>query len=170
MYVQRIRTPEGKKRYILLDDDFQIIEVLKDFLKYLDSRRYAENTLKNYCYHLKLYFEFLQEHEYNYKDLVEENLEIKVFSEFIEWLNKIDNKVIYTQYSERPNRRDEATINAILSAVVTFYDYLYRTGEVRELNIFKDGNINVFKGFLYEMGTKRNHYKSNIFKLKEMLF
>lgn len=167
MYVQRIRTPEGKKRYILLDDDFQIIEVVKDFLKYLDSRRYAENTLKNYCYHLKLYFEFLQEHEYNYKDLVEENLEIKVFSEFIEWLNKIDNKVIYTQYSERPNRRDEATINAILSAVVTFYDYLYRTGEVRELNIFKDGNINAFKGFLYEMGTKRNHYKSNIFKLKE---
>ena len=47
MYVQRIRTPEGKKRYILLDDDFQIIEVVKDFLKYLDSRRYAENTLKN---------------------------------------------------------------------------------------------------------------------------
>ena len=167
MYVQRIRTPEGKKRYILLDDDFQIIEVVKDFLKYLDSRRYAENTLKNYCYHLKLYFEFLQEHEYNYKDLVEENLEIKVFSEFIEWLNKIDNKVIYTQYSERPNRRDEATINAILSAVVTFYDYLYRIGEVRELNIFKDGNINAFKGFLYEMGTKRNHNKSNIFKLKE---
>ena len=36
MYVQRIRTPEGKKRYILLDDDFQIIEVVKDFLKYLD--------------------------------------------------------------------------------------------------------------------------------------
>ena len=76
MYVQRIRTPEGKKRYILLDDDFQIIEVVKDFLKYLDSRRYAENTLKNYCYHLKLYFEFLKEYKYNYKDLVEENQEI----------------------------------------------------------------------------------------------
>ena len=36
----------------------------------------------------------------------------------------------------RPNRRDEATINAILSAVITFYDYLYRSGEVRELKIF----------------------------------
>lgn len=167
MYVQRIRTPEGKKRYILLDDDFQIIEVVKDFLKYLDSRRYAENTLKNYCYHLKLYFEFLKEYKYNYKDLVEENLEIKVFSEFVDWLNKVDSKIIYTQYSERKNRRDEATINAILSAVTTFYDYLYRNGEVREINIFKDGNINAFKGFLYEMGIKRNHYKSNIFKLKE---
>ena len=167
MYVQRIRTPEGKKRYILLDDDFQIIEVVKDFLKYLDSRRYAENTLKNYCYHLKLYFEFLKEYKYNYKDLVEENQEIQVFSEFVEWLNKVDSKIIYTQYSERKNRRDEATINAILSAVTTFYDYLYRSGEVKEINIFKDGNINAFKGFLYEMAIKRNHYKSNIFKLKE---
>lgn len=167
MYVQRIRTQEDKKRYILLDDEFQIVDIVKDFLKYLDSRRYAENTLKNYCYHLKLYFEFLQENEYNYKELVEENLEIKVFSEFMKWLNKVDGKVIYTQYAERPNRRDEATINAILSAVITFYDYLYRIGEVRELNIFKDGNINVFKGFLYEMGTQSKHYKINIFKLKE---
>lgn len=167
MYVQRIRTQEDKKRYILLDDEFQIVDIVKDFLKYLDSRRYAENTLKNYCYHLKLYFEFLQENEYNYKELVEEKLEIKVFSEFMKWLNKVDGKVIYTQYAERPNRRDEATINAILSAVITFYDYLYRIGEVRELNIFKDGNINVFKGFLYEMGTQSKHYKINIFKLKE---
>lgn len=167
MYVQRIRTKDDKIRYILLDDNYQVIEVVKNFLKHLDDRRHAENTLKNYAYHMKLYFEFLKEEDLDYKGVVDENLELRVLSKFMAWLNTLDEKVIYTQYSERPTRRTVTTINTIMSAVLSFYDYLCRTGEVRELNIYKLSTFSPFKSFYSEMGITRKQFKTNILKLKD---
>ncbi|MGG1442467.1 transposase [Brevibacillus laterosporus] len=47
-----------KKRYLLIDKGgYPVILVAK----YLDNIGKAENTLKSYCYHLKLYFQFLKE-------------------------------------------------------------------------------------------------------------
>ncbi|WP_321993970.1 tyrosine-type recombinase/integrase [Clostridium butyricum] len=167
MYVQKIITKENKTRYMLLDDEDNVIEPGLRYLKYLDSRRMALNTLKNYAYHLKIYFEYLQEIGFTYECITDENKELDILSGFITYLTKYDLKIIYTEYAERPERRNVATINAILSAVLSFYEYLYRNGEMRELNIYKNGGFSSFKGFLYEMGTKKKIIRTSILKIKD---
>ncbi|WP_338134163.1 site-specific integrase [Brevibacillus laterosporus] len=51
------------------------------YIKYLDNIGKAENTLKSYCYHLKLYFQFLEECGLRYHEV---NLDI--LAHFIGWL------------------------------------------------------------------------------------
>lgn len=168
MYVQKVRLNDNKVRYILLDDNDKVVESVKDYLKYLDSRRLALNTLKNYAYHLKLYFEYLQELGVEYDKITENNKELTILSGFVTYLSKLDEKVIYTMYSERPERRTASTINTILSAVLSFYEYLYRTGVIkRELDVYKESGMSSFKGFLYEMGTQRKSYVTSVLKIKE---
>lgn len=167
MYVQKILTKENKTRYLLLDNNFKIIESVRNYLKYLDSRRLALNTLKNYTYHLKLYFEYLDEVQIKYDSIVEGNKELDILSGFVTWLSKLEGKILYTKYSERPERRTASTINTILSAILSFYEYLFRTGEVRSLNVYKEGGFSSFKGFLYEMGTKRKNYATSVLRMKE---
>lgn len=167
MYVQKIITKENKTRYMLLDDEDNVVEPVLRYLKYLDSRRMALNTLKNYAYHLKIYFEYIQEIGCTYECITDDNKELDILSGFITYLTKYDLKIIYTEYAERPERRNAATINAILSAVLSFYEYLYRNGEMRELNIYKNGGFSSFKGFLYEMGTKKKTIRTSILKIKD---
>ncbi|OCB00131.1 tyrosine-type recombinase/integrase [Clostridium beijerinckii] len=167
MYVQKIITKDNKIRYILLDDNYEIVECVRNYLKYLDSKRLSLNTLKNYTYHLKLYFEYLNNIQISYDFIAKENKELDILSGFVTWLSKLEGKVLYTQYSERPERRTASTINTILSAVLSFYEYLSRTGQVRPLNVYKDGGLSSFKGFLYEMGTRRKTYATSILRIKE---
>ncbi len=42
--------------YILLDINFEVVEPVKRFIKYLDNTGKAPNTIKTYCYHLKLFY------------------------------------------------------------------------------------------------------------------
>lgn len=168
MYVQKIRTKDNKIRYILLDNNDEIVVCVRDYLKYLDSKRLALNTLKNYAYHLKLYFEYLDEIGKSYDRIIDDNQELNILAGFVSYLNKLDEKVIYTQYSERPERRTASTVNTILSAVLSFYEYLFRTGVIdRELNVYREGIFSSYKGFLYEMGTGKKNYISSVLKLKE---
>ncbi|NFL34505.1 hypothetical protein FDB64_05345 [Clostridium botulinum] len=167
MYVQRIITKNNKTRYLLLDNNDEVIVVVRNYLRYLDSKRLSLNTIKNYAYHLKLYFEYLHDIECSYNFIIDNNKELDILSGFVTWLSKIDDKVLYTQYAERPERRNTSTINTILSAVLSFYQYLYRKGEVRELNVYKTGGFSSYKGFLYEMGTRKKTISSSILRLKE---
>lgn len=56
MKVQEVNTNKGI-RYILLDDKFKVVDEVKRFLKYLDNNGKSPNTLKNYAFHLKTYYE-----------------------------------------------------------------------------------------------------------------
>ncbi|MBG9775986.1 hypothetical protein [Brevibacillus laterosporus] len=77
MKVQEVLIHE-KKRYLLIDKGgYPVIPVAK----YLDNIGKAENTLKSYCYHLKLYFQFLKECGLRYHEV---NLDILAY--FIGWL------------------------------------------------------------------------------------
>jgi integrase/recombinase XerD len=49
----------GIPKYMLIDNDNKPVVLVIKYLKYLDNIGKSENTLKSYCYHLKLYFEFL---------------------------------------------------------------------------------------------------------------
>jgi len=63
-----------KKRYLLIDNGGYPVTSVAKYIKYLDNIGKAENTLKSYCYHLKLYFQFLEECGLEYQEV---NLEEK---------------------------------------------------------------------------------------------
>lgn len=59
MKVIEIGSDEGK-RYMLLNREGEPVIPAMKYLKYLFNIGRAENTIKSYEYHLKLYFEFLE--------------------------------------------------------------------------------------------------------------
>ncbi|QIC06424.1 site-specific integrase [Brevibacillus sp. 7WMA2] len=85
MKVQEVRLEDHfgvtKSRYIPLNLDNQPIVPVVKYLKYLDKLSKAENTLKSYCYHLMLYFKFLDEEGKVYEDV-----SLDLLSDFIGWL------------------------------------------------------------------------------------
>ncbi len=155
-----------KKRYLLIDEDGYPVTSVAKYIKYLDNIGKAENTLKSYCYHLKLYFQFLEESGLRYQEV---NLDI--LAQFIGWLRIPDQsaKVIY--FEETLAKRSEKTVNTIITCVIGFYDYLTRNEDyVGNLNdpLKKQapGRFKTFKPFLHHI-TQGNSYDKNILKIKE---
>lgn len=138
-----------KKRYILIDDNGDLVIPVIKYLKYLDNIGRAEKTIKTYCYHLKHYFEFLEQYNKNYQEVT-----IDLLSKFIGWLRQpIQSRKIVLYKEPDKKNRNPATINAILNTVFTFYDYQVRLekldGNITE-NIFRriPGRFKSFKPFL----------------------
>ncbi len=93
----------------------ETIEKYHDYLKY--ELNYSDNTIDDYFFHLKKYFEYL-----NTKKLVVEEV---TKDDIIEFLKYLDSK----KYSNK-------TICNILSSLRNFYDFLLDEKKI-EFNIFK---------------------------------
>jgi integrase/recombinase XerD len=120
MKVVKLKTVEGKVRYYLADDaGAPVLPVLK-YLKFKDNARYARNTLRMHCIHLKHFFTYLGEAG---KDF--ERVNIDDLAEFLAWLknSNILKKVIPLRFE--PEHQPQ-TINAIIDTVIMFYNYLLR--------------------------------------------
>lgn len=167
MRVQEIRLGKNKKRYLLVyNDGLPIISVAK-YLKYLDNSEKSFNTQKTYAYSLKLYFEYLQEIDIDYKDV-----NINILSDFVGWLrNPYENK---KTISLKPTqaKRTEKTVNLTITVITNFYDYLFRTEEINNdmvdklmKQVYSVGNRR-YKDFLYHVNKDKRSNK-NILKIKE---
>lgn len=64
--VQEVRLEGNQRRYLLVDNGLPVISVAK-YLKYIDNSEKSFNTQKTYCYSLKLYFEYLQVIDVDYR-------------------------------------------------------------------------------------------------------
>lgn len=167
MKVQEVILEKNRKRYMLLDDEgLPVIQVVK-YLKYLDNREKSYNTQKTYCYSLKLYFEYLEEIDVDYK-----KVNINILSNFVGWLRNpyTNSKAI----SMKPikAKRTEKTVNLTVTVVTNFYDYLFRTEEINNdiikkviKQIFTGGRTS-YKDFLYHVN-KDKPSNRNILKIKE---
>lgn len=163
--VQEVLIQE-RKRYLLIDKSgYPVIPVAK-YIKHLDNIGKAENTLKSYCYHLKLYFQFLEECGLSYQEV---NLDI--LARFIGWLRIPDQstKVIY--FEETLAKRSEKTVNTIITCVIGFYEYMARNEDYGknisdQLKKQVPGRFKTFKPFLHHI-TKDNSFGKNILKIKE---
>jgi len=144
MKVQRIDIGNNQYRYLLLDDKFNVIDPVKRYLKYLDNIDRAENTLKNYAYHLKTYFEYLQQIGIAYDEISSDgNNPIEILGNFASWLENptiINNKVSFLTPPEA--KRSNQTINLIISAVLGLYEFLARGNELPELDVYKNQRMN----------------------------
>src|SRR5690625_4594975 len=91
---------------MLLDSKGNPVLVVTKYLKYLDQTGKAGNTLKSYCYHLKLYFQFLVENKLNYKDI-----NLNVLAYFIGWLRNPHQSTKILTMGATKEKRSKRTVN-----------------------------------------------------------
>lgn len=166
MKVQQITTPKGY-RYLVLDNEFKVIEPIKVYLKFLDRIGKSENTLKNYAYHLKIYCDFLNEFDMPILEInsCEKYKSLDVISEFVYWLRfgHLENYLIINANAIRGNK----TINIIVDVVLDFYEYMALQGTLNELEVYKkQRKNNQFKNLLFEINQPKEKI-TNLFRLKE---
>ncbi|WP_252214192.1 tyrosine-type recombinase/integrase [Clostridium sp. VAP41] len=166
MEVVKVKIEDGKERYFVADDLGLPIEPILKFIRFKDNTNYARNTLRMYCQHLKLYFEYLQQRNLNFQDITIDDLAL-----FVNWLqNPYESlKVIPSTHIE--SARSPRTINIIINTVLAFYDYILRHEEYSNnisdrLKKFVSTPSRNFKGFLYGIAHNQKKVTSNILKLK----
>jgi len=163
--VEEVLTKEGKTRYILLNNKGEPIEPVIKFLKFKDNSGSARETLRAYCHHLKLYFEFLEQ-----KGLLYYDLGIDEMAEFMRWLQNPHASVKVSSISPRAPIRKPNTINTIMTAVEVYYDYLNRHVDYSiklsdRLKRQMMGSRRGFKDFLYHIN-KDKLFNKKLLKLK----
>lgn len=166
MEVVKVKTENGTERYFVADDLGLPIKPILKFIRFKDNINYARNTLRMYCQHLKLYFEYLQQRNLDFQDITIDDLAL-----FVNWLqNPYESlKVIPSTHIE--SARSPRTINIIINTVLAFYDYILRHEEYSNnisdrLRKFVSTPSRNFKGFLYGIAHEQKKVTSNILKLK----
>lgn len=162
MKVQKIKLPTtGETTWILIGDDFLPVGPVNEYLRYLEALEKSFNTIQNYAYHLKLFWEFLSQKCIEWSEIEELQL-----ADFILWLRSPDPRVVSIELKEA--KRTERTINTILTAVYSFYQYHQRQGIAKNLDLYKEVKLinPKYKPLLYEM-SKQKTTQSKLLKLKE---
>jgi integrase/recombinase XerD len=159
--VQKVVKPNNQTSWLVLDSKFKPVASVLEFTKFLEATDKSPNTVKAYVHHLKLYWEFLEIESLSW---VEVGLE--ALTDFIRWLQTGDNSSV-TTIGNVESKRTNKTINLIMAAVSSFYDYHSRTGKVSELNIYKDGTFSgKYKSFLHHI-SKGKTTNAKVLTLKE---
>ena len=164
--VEKVLMSDGKTRYMLVNTQGDPVQPVLSFLRFKDNSGMARNTLKAYCYHLKLYFEFLNQHGLDYKAAG-----IDEIAEFLRWLQNPYGTNKVTPITPVTSSRTAGTCNTIISTVLSFYDYLMRHEDYsiqlsERLKRSISGSRRGFKGFLYHID-KKKEYPAKMLKLKE---
>ncbi|HCQ6371262.1 TPA: tyrosine-type recombinase/integrase [Clostridioides difficile] len=167
MKVQEVKLDNNQRRYLLLDNNGLPIIPVARYLKYIDNSEKSFNTQKTYAYSLKLYFEYLEEINVDYR-----TVNINILSNFVGWLrNPYENNKVVTIKPTKA-KRTEKTVNLTITVVTNFYDYLYRTEEINNDMVDKlmkqvfTGGHKHYKGFLHHVNKDKPSSK-NILKIKE---
>ncbi len=167
MEVVKIRNNLGKERYYVVDDDGNEIKIVLKFIKFKDNIGYSRNSLKMYCYHLKLYFEYLKEKNKKFQNITVDDLAL-----FVNWLQTPYNSFKIASIVSKETTRCATTINKIIDTITSFYDYILKHEEYsnniseKVKKILSTSNKN-FKGFLFGIAYKNEIAIKNTLKLKE---
>ncbi len=166
MRLAEVLTSDHHTRYVVLDDQGSLVTPLVRYLKHLDQRGYALNTLRSYGISLMLFFEYLHQHNTDFQQVTLDTL-----AGFVSWL-----KWPYTSTKVIPSHpvapaRSARTINHILTAVANFYDYLWRVDEISgDLNAktraYLSPRARRYKGFLYHIA-KDQPVEKHLLKQRE---
>jgi len=161
MKVQRIRIPDSAEiSWLVLGDDFLPVQPIQRFLQYLENLEKSPNTLRAYAYHLKLYWEYLTSAHLDWTAV-----RLSELAGFVAWLREPQPGVLLLEQCEA--KRSESTINAILSAVASLYEFHQRDGAVGAIPLYREQfqPRRRYKGFLHHI-TKRRAVCTRLIKLK----
>ncbi len=165
MRVTTLLTKEGKTRYMLLDYNNEPIQPVLHYLKFKDNSGAARNTLRSFSFHLKLFFEFLDQINKDYR-----KIGIDEMADFMRWLQNPHQNIKVSPILPNQPIRKAKTVNTIINTVLGFYDYLMRHEDysiqlAERLRKQVLGSRKGFKDFLYHIN-KNKSSTSNILKLK----
>jgi integrase/recombinase XerD len=143
MHLTAITTSDGRTRYVVLDDNGELVVPIVRYLKHLDLRGFARNTLRTYGTHLTLFFTFLQQQSLDFRHLTIDEL-----AAFVHWLKR--------PTPSAPTGRANRTINHILTAVTSLYDYFWRCDELPldfadKTRIYLSPRARSYKSLLYHL-------------------
>ena len=166
MEVVKVKTEDGKERYFVADDNGLPIEPILKFIRFKDNTNFARNSLRMYCQHLKLYFEYLQQIDLDFQKVTIDDLAL-----FVNWLQNPYKSLKVIPTHQVDEARSPRTVNIIVNAVLSFYDYILRHEEYSNnisdrLKKFVSTPSRNFKGFLYGIAYEQKKVSSNILKLK----
>lgn len=166
MEVVKVKTEDGKERYFVADDNGLPIEPILKFIRFKDNTNFARNTLRMYCQHLKLYFEYLQQVELDFQKVTIDDLAL-----FVNWLQNPYKSLKIIPAHQVETARSPRTVNIIVNTVLAFYDYILRHEEYSNnisdrLKKFVSTPSRNFKGFLYGIAHQQKKVTSNILRLK----
>ena len=163
--VQKARLPGSERSiWLVVGDDFLPIEPIRRFLDYLNDLERSPNTVRAYAYHLKLFWDYLQERELDWR-----HVGLGERAGFVAWLRRGSSRVVSLE--EQQARRSESTINAILSAVYAFREFHRRTGELLAGSTDSDERwtfptARPYKPFLHHI-SKAKAVRTRLVKLKQ---
>ena len=155
MRLAEIPVGTGQTRYVVLDDQGRIVAPIARYLKHLDRRGCAPNTLRSYGFALKLFFTYLAQAATDYRQIGVDDL-----AGFIQWLRFPYGSTKVLPHHPVAPARSNRTINHVLTAVASLYDYLWRVDAI-------DADLNV-KTRAY-LSPRAHHYKSFLHHLAQDL-
>ena len=136
MRVQRSYDPTGQVAYDLLDDAGQPVPLVASFLRSLAARAYSPNTMAAYAYDLLHFTRFLMDRGLTYTDFTPaQSLAL------LEYLRTVPSRhraqrftpVLMASTAGQPTTRlAPSTVNRILAAVSSFYEYLLVAGHLSD--------------------------------------
>ena len=114
--VQKIRVPDtGKLSWIVVDAEHLPVAVLNEYLVYLHRLGRSPNTVRAYAHHLQAFWAFMVEQKHQWREL-----KLTQLAEFVSWVRDVPRG--------GGGHRSDATINLILAAIGSFYEYQDRLG------------------------------------------
>jgi integrase/recombinase XerD len=160
--VQQARNPDTNQlTWLVIGADYLPIEPTQRYLKYLENLERSPNTIRSYANHLRLFWEFLGIHHLNWCEV-----NLKQLSDFIHWLRCPQSGEV--PLISQPARRTERTVNTIMSAVCSLYQFHELEGTIQGLNLYRYQfqQRGKYKSFLHHIN-KGKQSKTRIIKIKE---
>lgn len=153
-----VKNEETNTIYLLTSNEGIPFLYANKYFKFLENTNKSVNTIKSYAYRLKLYWDFIELNQLDFRKIKMDDL-----VKYIGWLQ---GGYVVTSKKREPN-----TINYNIMAVFGFYNYLSRFHlEILETKLDFYSNVtrknHSYKSFLEH--TKSNvKYKLNVLKLRE---
>lgn len=164
MKVQKAITEGSQIKWLVIGDDYLPIQPIQQYFNFLASCDKSPCTIRTYAHHLKLYWEFLRRISTSW-----DNVNIDVIGNFIVYLKggEIGNVI---SFEAKESNRSARTINQIITAIYSFYDYHQRAGNINELPLYIDKkpyhSPSRSKPLLHHI-TKGKPVRNKLLKLKE---
>jgi integrase/recombinase XerD len=143
--VQRIIVADSHERsWAVLSDGGKPVVEASEYLLYLHHLGRSPNTVRAYAHHLRLFYEFLSDRQLAWRQVVLNDL-----ASFVGWLRQSSSSA-YRQ-------RCDATINVILAAVGSLYEYQDRLGVETEISRSRRfGAKSPYKPFLRHINRRQS--------------
>src|SRR6266702_322001 len=153
--VQKIRVPDtGHLSWIILDREHIPVGVVNEYLIYLHRLGRSPNTVRAYAHHLQAFWSFLIEQRHDWRDL-----KLPQLAEFVGWV----------RHGARVGHghRSDATINLILAAIGSFYEYQDRLGvETAISRSRRFGAKSPYKPFLHHISRPQSLRHAVVVRVK----